>query len=212
MTETKKPRAMTAKMFLHRSSGKVSADAFIQAHRAFLETGELASVTSPILAKLDSKAILPTPALEEIKGVVFSHMLQSSIREDERKMAEAQANPAKAKAWLATIYDGNGDIAIAKNDKGELVELQQGFEDAARADGWTDRRLFDGASDWYGVVSHTTITIKGEPMSSRIERSDAIARIMKQAKGAVMKVTSKTTSKLGFGVSCHNDKAVFSRG
>jgi hypothetical protein len=212
MTESKKPRQMTAKMFLHRSSGKVSADAFIQAHRAFLETGKLAEVTSPILAKLDSKAIMPTPALEEIRGVVFTHTLRAAIETDEAKMAEAQANPAKAKPWMATIYDAKGDIVTHRNEKGEEVELQQGFEEAARADGWVDRRLFEGASDWYGVVSHTTITIKGEPMSSTIQRADAIARIMKHAKGAVMKVTSKTTSKLGFGVKCGNDRAVFSRG
>jgi hypothetical protein len=203
MTESKKPRQMTAKMFLHRSSGKVSADAFIQAHRAFLETGKLAEVTSPILAKLDSKAIMPTPALEEIRGVVFTHTLRAAIETDEAKMAEAQANPAKAKPWMATILDSEGN---------EIEGMSSSFDDASSADRWVDRRLFDGASDWHGMVTHATITIKGEPFTTIIQRADSIARIMKRPTSSVLKTKSKTTPKLGFGVSCHNDRAVFSRG
>lgn len=212
MSDTKKERAMTPRMFLHRSKGQVSADSFLAAHRTFLETGELASLTSPVLAKVDSKAIMPTPALIEIRDIVFSHMLNKETREAEEKQARQGESTARVKPWIASIYDAHGEIAIAKNEKGELVELQESFDLAARADGWVDRRLFDGSPDWHGTVSHSTILIKGEPMTSVVTRSDAIARIMKHSKGAVMKVTSKTTTRLGFGVKCGNDRAVFSRG
>ena len=110
------------------------------------------------------------------------------------------------------MYDGNGNIASHRNEEGEWEELESSFEESARADGWAHRKLFDGAPNWYAIVSHTSITIKGEPFSVRIERSDAIAAILKAPKGAVMKVTSKTTSKLGFGVKVNNDVSRFSRG
>ena len=59
---------------------------------------------------------------------------------------------------------------------------------------------------------YTREEIKMVNETKKIMRDDSIARILKQPKGAVCKVQSKTTNKLGFGVKAGNDRAVFSKG
>jgi hypothetical protein len=211
MSESKKPRVMTPRGFLHKASGKVSADAFLTQHRAWLESGELAEVALPILRKLDFQEILPTPALDEIRGAVLDHMLTKETKKAENAILNP-APAAKRKPWMATIYDAKGEIQTRINAKGEQEDLQETFDKSSDADRWTDRRLFEGASDWFGVVSHTTITIKGEPLSTIIMREDAIARILQKPKGPAMKSQAKSSGKLSFGVKVSNDRAVFSKG
>lgn len=212
MSEAKKTRAMTERGFLHKASGKVSAIAFLTTHREWLLSGELAPLTSPILVKLDRKEILPTPALESIKGLLLSHMMAKQASKAEDAILNPKEAPAP-KPWMATIYNGKGEVQTRIKEDGEEETLQKGFEHASEADRWSDRRLFDGASDWFSVVSHTTILNgEGEPLSTIIMRDDAIGRMLKAPKGAVCKPQSKTTGKLSFGVKVTNDRAVFSKG
>lgn len=206
MTEAKKVRVMTPRGFLHKASGKISADAFLAQHRAWLESGELAPLTTPILRELDAKVTLPTPALEVIKMVVLNHMLAKEAD----KAEEAILNPApaaKPKAWEATVYNAKGEIQSRTKEDGEEEDLQKGFDSSSDADRWSDRRLFDGASDWFAVVRHTTM-----PLETTILRDDAIARILKQPRGPAMKSQAKSAGKLSFGVKVHNDRSVFSKG
>lgn len=205
---------MTFKGFLSKASGKVSADAFLASHRAWLENGELASLTSPILRKLDEKAILPTPALEDIKSLVMNHILTAtSITPSEQSNKLPKETKAPIKSWIATIYDGKGEVQTHTKPDGSQEDLCKSFDTASDADRWTDRRLFEGASDWYGVVSHTSMLNKyNEPLSSVIMRDDAMGRILQVSKGPVMKGQSKSAGKLSFGVKVHNDRSVFSRG
>lgn len=212
MNDSKK-RNMTERGFLHKASGKVSAIAFLAQHREWLATGALASLTLPILAKLDTGEILATPALESIKGVVLGHMLAK----DASKAEDAIINPKEKKStkpWTATIFNAAGEIQFRLNgNTGEPIELQESFDTCSLADGWTDRRLVEGACDWFGVVAHTSILNKhGEPLATTVMRDDAMARTFKESKGAVCKVKSKTTPTLGFGVKCSNDRSVFSKG
>jgi len=212
MVEAKKSRNMTERGFLHKASGKVSADAFLATHKAWLETGELAEFTAPILRAVDEKELMPTPALHAITQVVFDYMMEKENTKAENALLNPKAS-AKPKPWIATIYNAKGEIQSRTKEDGTEEDLQKGFDTTSLADGWTDRRLFDGSSDWYGVVSHTTIINRhGDPLSTTIMRDDSIARILKQPKSAVCKVQSKTTSKLGFGVKAGNDRAVFSKG
>lgn len=213
-TETKSVRIMSERGFLHKAkSSKVSAEGFLAAHRSFLETGSLAVLTSPILTKLDSKDILPTPALEEIKNVVLTHMLAKNILAAENKIN----NPAVAKTnknWTATIYDSTGSVQVHVNEKtGDEEELIKNFDHASEADDWSDRKLFDGSAGWYGVVvSNKILTKEGEALSSIILRDDAIARIMHLRSGSVCKKQTKSTSKLSWGVKAKQDHCSFSRG
>lgn len=196
----KKERKMTPKGFLHKCSTKAanSAIAFLAAHRSFLETGELAEYTSPILAKLDSRELLPTPALKEIQYAVMTHIFESDRQKLEEKVQAQQEGSPKStrKSWMATIYDAAGVIQSRTKDDGEVEDLVKGFDLSSDADRWVDRRLFEGASDWYGEVSHTVIP----NVCTRIERQDAIARILKTKKGPTVQVRGKSTKTLGFGV------------
>lgn len=211
MTETKKTRIMSPRGFLHKASGKVSADAFLAQHRAWLQSGDLATLTTPILVKLDNKEVLPTPALEEIKGAVLSHMLLKEATKNE----DAILNPPPAatpKPWIATVYNAKGEVQTKLNAKGEEVDIQEGFILGQDAERWTDRRLVEGASDWYGVIAHTVMTHNGEPLSQVILRDDAMARVFQEKKGPAMKSQSKSAGKLSFGVKVHNDRSIFSKG
>jgi hypothetical protein len=208
----KKERKMSPKGFLHKCSTKAanSAIAFLAAHRAFLETGELAHKTSPILSKLDSHELLPTPALKEIQYAVMAHIIESDRQKLEDKIQAAQEGSTKTtrKPWCATIYDAAGVIQTRVKEDGEVEDLVTGWDLASAADRWVDRRLFEGASDWYGVVEHTVIP----NVSSRIERADSMARILKQAKGPTCQVKGKSTKTLGFGVKAKETRVTFSRG
>lgn len=209
-------RKMSPKGFLHKATGKASTNAiaFITAHRAWLETGELSLFTTPILLKVDSKDLMPTPALEEIKAVVLAHHLAEEIRIAQDKM-EAAGEPTKtSKSYIATIYDSKtGEVVQEKNDKGKLVDLKQSFDDGTRAEGWTDRRLFDGSVTWFGVVESTKLFRQdGTAFAATILRNDSIARILRKPKAPVMKAQKQSTGRLGFGVKCKESKASFSRG
>ena len=214
MNTEKKVRGMSPKGFLFKSTTKAaaSADAFLKAHKEWLLTGNLAEVTSPILKALDSKEIMPTPALDAIKLAVTNHMIMVEINKGEAAMA-AREEVAEPKNWIATIYTAKGEIATKKDIHGKVVDLQEQFDIPQDADRWTDRRLFDGECTWYGIVSHTKIVNKdGDPLSTIVMRTDAIGRILAKKKGPVVKGESKGNGKLGFGVSCKQSVAKFSHG
>jgi hypothetical protein len=206
-------RKMTSKMFLNRSNGKVSATAFLAQHRVFLETGDLAEYTSPILRQIDAREILPTPGLQAIKAVVLSHHLAVESRKAETAMEKAATEPGTRKSYLATILDSEGNVCTRINDKGAEVDLRESFDMGSDAERWCDRRLFDGASDWFGMVEMTKIhNSDGEPLTTIIMRQDAIARILKIKKGPVSKSKPKSTGSLSFGVKVSNSVAKFSHG
>lgn len=211
----KKERAMTPKGFLHKTTTKAaaSASAFLEAHRAFLETGELASLTSPILRQVDDRSLMPTPALEAIKAVVLGHILALETQKVEERLASGENGTRTPKNWLATIYDKEGNICTRVKEDGKEVSIQQEFDQPQEADRWVDRRLFEGQTDWFGVVSHTTKTNKdGEPLSVTITRTDALARILAKKAGPVMKGQAKSSGKLGWGVKTRPSHAKFSHG
>lgn len=210
-------RKMTAKGFLHKATTKAanSALSFIDAHREFLLTGELALFTAPILARVADKSLMPTPALTEITQVVLAHHLAETIRIEEEKMARRDSpTERKPKSYVATIYDSKtGEVVQKKNDEGKLVDLKQSFDDSMRAEGWTDRQLFDGAPTWFGVVESTKLfRADGTAFAATILRGDSIARILRKPKAPVMKAQSKGTGRLSFGVKVKPSHASFSRG
>jgi hypothetical protein len=210
-------RKMTLKGFLHKTETKAaaSATAFLAQYREFLLTGELALFTAPILSKVESKELMPTPALEEIKAVVLAHHLAEQVRQAQEKMDRAnEPSERKTKAYVATIYNSKtGEVVQEKNDAGKLVDLTESFEDGTRAEGWTDRRLFDGSPDWFGVVESTKLFRNdGTAFAATILRDDSIARILRKPKAPVMKAQKKSGGRLSFGVKCKPSHASFSRG
>lgn len=216
MSNVKKERVMSPKGFLHKTTTKAaaSATAFLSQYREWLSTGEVAIVTAPILAKLDSKELMPTPALNEIINAVYTHMVVSEIRKGEEAMARREAGPQSTpKNWIVTVFDKNGKVATRINAKGEVEELTKSFDLGQDADRWADRRLVEGEPDCIAVVQHATILNKhGEPLSQTILRGDAMARAFKVQGGPVMRKTGGTTSSLSFRPKAHNDVSKFSHG
>lgn len=207
MSEEKKTRNMTERGFLHKAGGKVSADAFLAQHRAWLETGERAMVTTPILRMLDEKEVMPTPALEQIRAAVLNHMVAKAVSKAEDQILNPKPG-AKPKNWTSTIFDAKGEIQTRINEKGEKEDLIKGFDLSSDADRWADRRLVEGASDWYAEVTHAMM-----PITTVIRRDDAMSRIFKIAKGPSMKAQPKGGSgRLSFGVKVKEDRARFSSG
>ena len=194
-------RKMTHKMFLHRSNGRVSADAFLAQHKEFLLTGELALFCQPILLRLEEKEILPSPALEEVRKVVLAHHLAEEAAKAEAAMNRSQ-EPKTPKNY-------QGEIRTAE---GALV-LEKGFDTPQDCERWLDRKLVDGEPNCYGIATATHLHNQaGEPLSTIIMRGDAIARTLRSKKGAVMKAHSKSAGRLSFGVKVKQSHASFSRG
>lgn len=203
----KKTRQMTARGFLAKTNTKAanSAAAFLQAHRDYLTTGELASATSPILAKLDAKELLPTPALHEIAQAVLNHIVESDRQKLEANIEKASSPSGANKPWLAQIIDAHGNICTRLNAQGVEEDLIKGFDHASDADRWVDRRLYEGASDWHGEVD-------GLGTHTYTSRLDAMSRMDKKPKGPAIHQRGKSTKTLGFGVRAKQDRASFSRG
>jgi hypothetical protein len=205
-------RNMSPKGFLHKASGKISAEAFLAQHRAWLETGELALFTTPILLRLDSRELLPTPALQEIKEVVLAHHLAEEVRLAEEAM-NATPKSKVHKNYLVTIYNSKGEVQTHIDSTGKEKELISSFDTGSLAQGWADRRLFEGSPDWFAVVQHTKMFDRaGDPLATNIMRDDSIGRILKVSKGPVMKSKPQSSSRLGFGVKAKQSHAHFSKG
>lgn len=216
--KAKTPRVMTEKGFLHKSSIAKSASAFLDAHREYLTTGAIAQFTSPIVARIDSKELMPTPGLTEIRNVVLAHMLAKDQLKGEAAMLKASEPSQSNKSYIATIYHADGTIATSKvmdpnsEHYGEEKDLIQGFDMGQRANEWSFRRLFEQESDAYAeVVAVKLITANG-PMTERFTRDQAIEHLHPRKAGPVMQKKPTSTNKLGFGVKAKQDVAKFSRG
>lgn len=204
-------RKMTAKGFLHKSNGKISAAAFLTQHRVWLETGDLATFTAPILRKLDDRVEMPSILLNEIKKVVLDHHIATESRKAQEAMSRVETSSTKK--FIVTIFNSAGEIQQVLDKHGDQKDLRQGFNEHQDAAGWADRRLFDGAPDWFAVIEESgKLTPNGDIVSQNILRDDAIARILKRPRGSVMKAHKQSTPRLSFGVKVSNDVFKFSRG
>ena len=203
-------RKMTAKGWLHKSTqpnAANSAEGFLAQYRDFLQSGSLAPVTTPILLKMDSGEVTPDVAFKAVQNVVMTHIIASDMLKAEQAMEDA-ANPGTQKNWLVSIRDLEDNIVVVKNAKGEDEELVKAFDKSSDADRWSDRRLFDGAPDWYGVVEFT----KNPKIRTVIYRQDSMARIMRKGRGPVVQQKGQSTKTLGFGVKAKETRVTFSKG
>jgi len=200
-------RKMGPKGLLRKAnSGKIGALAFIAAHRDYLTTGELAYVTGPIVTKIESGELYPTPGMEEIKIAVMTHIMLCDAIGAKDKQEKASSSPKTSKSFEACIRDGSG--AVLYKDDGK--PMRQAFDLPQRASEWVDRRLFEQSPDCYGEVTHLKAH---NPLTATdtILRDDSIARILKTGMRPVCKVM-KSSATLGFGVKAKQSKANFSHG
>lgn len=215
----KKARGMTVKGFLSKAAkqGAGSAMGFIAQHREWLEAGTLGEVTKPILVQLDARQVYPTPALEMLSAVVLGHhYAQAQVQHEAAQEVSAEAAPrVSSKKWVATIYNAEGVVQTRINAKGEDEELTKAFDLDQDANRWCDRRLFDGAPDWFGVVASTCMVDgNGDAIATVIMRQDAIARILRKPFSApVVRQPPKGGSRLSFGIkNAKTTRVEFSRG
>lgn len=206
MTTEKKPRNMTPNGFLSKAVNAKSALAFLEAHRDYMLTGEIAKVTSPILKKVDEKELLPSPALAEIRTAVMNHIMISAINSARNSAEKAQASGSPDKPYLANVYDADGKIVEVKNAEGELVELSKAFALPQEAERWCDRRLEECASDCRGEVIATHMNM----MVSHISRVEALGRLLKQRGGSTG--GKAPSGNLSWGVKAKPSKSTFSHG
>ena len=203
MNTSSKP--ISVKSFLFKSGTKAAASAigFLQQYRDFLTTSEVAPITSPILAQVDAKELMPTAALDLIRSAVLSHHLLVEAKKAEDKLiqqAKEESEPKASKNYTASIYTGKGEEVLSKS-----FTFPQ---DACR---WVDLRLFDASSDCYGVLQSNHILIKGELQSEVILRGDSIARLL-AAKKTPFSKRMGSNGKLSWGVKSKPSHSVFSRG
>jgi len=212
---TKKPRVMGPKGFLFKAEkangGKISANGFLTAHKEWLSTGEIGDITQPILDKWETGAIMATPALQEIKKLVLDYHLACETEKHANKGSAGRT--ATVKPYTATIYDATGKVQTAINSEGEEKELIKSFALMQEANRWADRRLFEGAGDWFGtVISNLQTDSEGQNLSWTVLRDEAIGRILATKPGAVCKKPPKSTGRLSQQMKVSHSHCSFSKG
>lgn len=199
---------ITPKLFILRASQTKNAVGFIQQYRRWLETGELASIVSPILRKIDDKALFPTPGLLEIQNAVLVHYLSMEVQKQEILQAKriVVANtPKPNKNYFAVVLDANGN---------EMSYEPQFFQHDTAAIHWVDLRLVKEAPGCYGEVSNVAMFDReGNPLIIYVERDDSLHRLFRKKKSPVVQRKSMGLSKpLGNQMRCKQDRQSFSRG
>lgn len=230
-----KTNEMSAKRFARaKLSGKTTAEAFLEAHRNFLNKH---TFLAPILEAYDSKDILPTPTLQACQAALFDHAFACELKTAEHKIAQAVApkvirrgekkdtSTKKKKGYTITVmvktYDRDnnvigeevGKIRRVKEDENgkkfaeedDAIFEKETFGDAQRK---ADRALFLLENSLHAIIENNV----GEPIKTSIPRTDAIARMLPKSKSPFSKVMGANTSKLGFGIKAKNDHCSFSRG
>jgi hypothetical protein len=103
-------------------------------------------------------------------------------------------------------------FAVIKDSEGSTSE-ESDHELSQRAEEWADRKLFDASPNSYAeIISAHMVGRNGQVLITRVERSDAIARILKKKGGPATKNMAKKTAPLKNGMKVSNYHAKFLRG
>ena len=192
----------TIKGFVSKATkGNVSASAFIAAHREFLTTGKVGQVVAPIMQRLATGEVYPTPALHEITKALMDHAISADIAKGK------DPAPSTTKPYTATIYNERGKVATRLNEEGEEKVMVQKFDSAHKAEEWCDRRLVnDGGPGWTALV-----TCNRTGRSDTVDRDLAFGRVNRTRPGAVTN-SPKGNSKLSWGMKVSETRTKFSHG
>lgn len=203
----KTSKELSPRGFLNKTNTKAaaSAAAFISQYRDWLVSGEIAPLTSPILAKLDAGDILPTPCLKEIQNAVLGHIIAVDLHKAEKSMETPL--PGTQKNFLCMILDENNVICTRTKENGEEENLVKGFDSEMDGGRWLDRRLYEGKPTWHGQLEDTRSSY-----AKIVLRDDSIARLLKHKKGPAVYRKGVSTKTLGWQPKCKQDRATFSKG
>lgn len=198
---------MTLKGFLHRSKGKVSSIAFLSQHKEWLLSSEVKDLISPIFSTIDNGELMPTLALNNIRQVIYDHMI---VRKNEEFKNLEDKNRRKYFAkkegkFVVTIFDAQKKVVLEKKPTG-WFELVKSFELPQDAQRWADRKLINNVGCFGEIQSYGK-------MYEIIEREGSLFRILRTVKKTVYKRLSKNnTNRLSFGVKACQKTTKFSTG
>ena len=217
MTENRsvesKATPMTPRRLLKLLGNAKSAQGFLEAHRVYLTTGEVAPITSPILAMVDARHVMPTPALAEIQAAVWVHIMAKDLSKAEASLVKSDGEEKEPPPFEARILDEVGNVQFRTTDSGEEKELIAGFKMPQDAERWCNRQLDAGAPGWHGEVTWFNCPEKLSDFRVRvISRDNAIQAMLRKGPGPVMHVTKVGAGGLGFGCKVKQSVAKFSRG
>jgi hypothetical protein len=206
-------RKMTVKLFLYKSGTKAanSAEAFINSYREFLTTGEVSSVVSPIIARIDAKEVMPTPGLELIRQACLAHQIAADAAKAEAKLEQQQDSETQAepkRPWNVRVFNARGVLQTRTDVNGNELDMDQFFDLSQRASEWADRRLVhDCGADCFAVITHYPSNT-----DTLVLRDDAFARVFPKSKSPIAKRTGAPAGGLGFQAKAKPSRAVFSHG
>ena len=212
--ETKSKKPMTASSFLAKCTANkaiTGALGFLTAHREFLLSSEVAESTAPIIQQFDDGELTASNAVIEIGMAVANHIAAKAASNPARtKSGMKEATPTAEKPFRARVVDVRTDctVQVFNESKGEMELLDKCFTMPQEAQRWVDRRLANGSSDWYAVISHN------EKMWEVVERDHSIGRVYGRRPGQPGQIckTSAKSSGLGWGVKARQSTAHFSHG
>jgi hypothetical protein len=218
MSQDKKTRPMTPKRFATRTlSAKVSVEGFLAAHRQFLDGY---SFLSPILQAYDSKQLLPSPTLATIQSALLSHYMLMERNKALAKMAARQEEEAApTKNYTVSLYvktfdkEGNMSVEVGQIHTRKWVEKENPTTGKVYLEPYTvskaatweaatygeaerlaDRKLFSREDSLYATIQNNYDT----PITTYVQRSDAVYRTLRQAKAPVSRVRGLSTRSLNF--------------
>lgn len=212
------------KQLLRKANGMhVSAIAFFSAYADHIRETYPGSHTALDMYK--SGEMLPTPTLEFIKQVVSQHIIQCQVNRAEESIRKQQAKVNKPKSDKSKSgTSGSGKYAIQifvkrtseRTGESEIdLWVDHNGVDTFKADLYQnamrllDRKMADLCMAQYGTI--TQVIGENRNLTSRIERSESVARVLRAPKMAVHK-SKPTSAPLKNFMRAKNDTCSFSRG
>lgn len=201
---------MRIETFVKKAMGKVAADTFLAEHRQFL--CGFKSIR-PVLAMLEQKRILPTPALHQILQLIMTEQDPSEKTEEVVNTTtgevttktlvavEKAAKKREPKRYQMILFvKGAGGSENPSDETYDAADYGMAMRDAYRI-------LFRNEDSIY-------MDITGDRVTTRIMRDEAMGHILGTGPGGktATKKTAKTSSGLGWRVSAKGYTAKFSRG
>jgi len=171
-----------------------------KADQKYAEQKEQASGTKIIRRKKETTS----EEKEETHSSKYTVTLMCKVYDKETKTTNIQVGTVERMKEVDVVLNGVATTKMIKEEEPAVFKANS-FNDAQRL---ADRRLADRADSVYATINNNV----GIPITTIIQRDDAIARVFKSPKGPATRNTSSGGSNLGFGIKAKNDTCYFSRG
>jgi hypothetical protein len=172
-----------------------------KADKRMEEQKEQASGTKIIRRKKEDKSESDG---EEGHSSKYTVTLMCKVYDKETKTTKIQVGTIERVKEVELTLNGVKVTKTVKEEEPAIFKCDS-FNASQRL---ADRRLADRADSVYATINNNI----GKPITTIIQRDDAIARVFKSPKGPATRNTHSGGSNLGFGIKAKNDTCYFSRG